>query len=88
MRILPHNTDLSANLVQPGFLLLPPALSPFCLLRFVKFLTDIYRAGTYVDNFVNSSERAASQLAFTNIDGELSGSDGLSGASADSRLVR
>ena len=45
MRILPHNADLSANLVQPVFLLLPPALLALSPLRFVKFLAGVYRAG-------------------------------------------
>ena len=68
---------LSANPVQPVFLLSPPALLALFLLRFVKFLAGIYRAGAHVDNFINSSERAASQFSFTNIDRQLSGSEGL-----------
>lgn len=79
MRILPHNADLSANQVQPVFLLLPPALLAHFSLRFVKFLAGVYRAGAHVDNFVHSSECATSQFPFTNIDGELPGSEGLTG---------
>lgn len=79
MRILPHNTDLSANLVQPVLLLLPPALLALSPLRFVEFLMGVYRAGAYVDNIVHSSEYATSQFPFTNIDGELPGSEGLTG---------
>ena len=56
MQILPHNTNLSVNSVQPVFLLLPSALLTLFPLRFVKFLAGIYRAGAHIDNFVNSSE--------------------------------
>jgi len=77
MRILPHNTDFSANPVQPVFLLLPPALLALSPLRFVKFLAGVYRAGAHIDNFVHPTKRATSQSPFTDIDGELPGSEGL-----------
>lgn len=76
MRMLPHNADLSANPVQPVFLLLPPALLAFSPLRFVKCLAGVDGARAHVDHFVHSSERATSQFPFPNIDGELPGSEG------------
>jgi hypothetical protein len=79
MRVFHHNTDLPVDLVQPVFLLLLPALLRLSPLRFIEFLARIYRAGAHIDNFVNASERAASQFSFTNIDGELSGTQGLAG---------
>ena len=93
MRIFPHYTDFSANLIQPVFFLLPLALSALSPLGLVKFFAGIYRAGAHVDNFVHSSERATSQFPFTNVDGELPGSEGLtrlcgSGVAVDPKYIK
>jgi len=86
MRILPHNTDFSANLVQPVFLLLPPALLALPQLRYVELLAGVYGAGAHIDNFVHPTERATSQSPFTDIDGELPRSEGLTIPAAKSTL--
>ena len=56
IQILPYNSNLSANPVQPVFLLLPPALLTLSLLRFVKLFAGVYRASAHVENFIYSSE--------------------------------
>lgn len=77
MQILPHNTDLSVNLIKLVLLLLCSALLILSSLRFIKILASIYHTGAHVDNFVHLFKWATSQFLFTNIDGELPRSKGL-----------
>ena len=56
--------------------MLPSTLLALSLLRFVKFFTDINHVNTYINNFINSSKRASSQVSFININRILSRSKG------------